>query len=475
MKKLIIVSLSVLTMASCTKDIESYNERTKSYSNVPAETLFSNGVRNLTDALASASVNVNVFRYTLQQWAATTYQDEPNYDFITRNIPQTWWRTLYRDVLTDLKESARLLQEDETVVEAEKKNKLAIIDMMQVYTFTVLVNTYGNIPYADALDYNVLFPKYDDAKTVYDDLITRLTADVAALDPAVTGISDDQDLLYGGDVAAWKTFGNSLLIRMAMTIADVDDAKAKSIVESVNASAFMSPDDNAEFEYLAATPNTNPIWVDLVQSLRQDVVAGKPFIDKIKEMGDPRLPLYFRPNSDGEYVGGVVGANNTFATVAKPSEAMVAPDFPALLLDYVEIEFFRAEAVERGYAIDGTAAEHYENAIRASILYWGGTETEADAYLAKPAVAYATATGTWKEKIGLQKWIGLYNRPFAEWTEIRRLDYPVLSEPAAAKSGFPVRLEYPQNEQQLNGPNYTSASSSIGGDDVETKLWWDKF
>jgi hypothetical protein len=55
------------------------------------------------------------------------------------------------------------------------------------------------------------------------------------------------------------------------------------------------------------------------------------------------------------------------------------------------------------------------------------------------------------------------------------LDYPVLTLPVGAKSGYPNRFTYPGNEQQLNGTNYTSAAAKIGGDKVETKLWWDKY
>jgi hypothetical protein len=47
--------------------------------------------------------------------------------------------------------------------------------------------------------------------------------------------------------------------------------------------------------------------------------------------------------------------------------------------------------------------------------------------------------------------------------------------PYQAKSGFPNRFPYPNNEQQLNGANYTAAAAKIGGDKVETKLWWDKY
>jgi len=145
------------------------------------------------------------------------------------------------------------------------------------------------------------------------------------------------------------------------------------------------------------------------------------------------------------------------------------------LLDYVEAEFYRAEAKERGYTVSGTAEEHYNNAITASIIYWGGTAAEATAYLANPKVAYSTAAGTWKQKIGTQKWIALYNRPYEGWTELRRLDYPKLTLPVGATSGFPNRFVFPEVEQTTNGASYTEAATAVGGDKVETKLWWDKF
>src|SRR5689334_11408078 len=152
-KYLIISSISLLALGACTKDISSFNKQTKQAANVPASMLFSNGVRNLSDALASPNVNTNVFRLVVQHWATTTYQDEPNYDFTTRNIPQAWWARMYRDVLVDLKEAQRLIPLDATILdEGTKKNQIAISDVMQVFTYSVLVNTFGNVPYSEALD-----------------------------------------------------------------------------------------------------------------------------------------------------------------------------------------------------------------------------------------------------------------------------------------------------------------------------------
>jgi len=325
------------------------------------------------------------------------------------------------------------------------------------------------------LDYDKLFPKYDDSNTVYYDLLTRLANDISKLSTSGAGFSATQDLVAKGSVSKWIKFANSLQVRMAMTVADIDDAKAKALFEAAEAKAITSSADNVSFSYLAASPNTNPIWVDIVQSGRQDYVSAKPLVDTLVNNADPRLPLYYQAASDGTWKGGIVGGGNTFASTARPSAKVSAPDFPAVLFDYAEMELYRAEAKERGYTVAGTAESHYNNAITASITSWGGTAADAATYLARPSVAYTTAAGSWRQKIGIQKWIALYNRPVEGWTELRRFDFPVIAAPAGAKSGFPNRLTYPGNEQQLNGANYTAAASAIGGDKVETKLFWDKF
>lgn len=472
--------ITVLMLAgvalSCTRDISSLNEEKRRLSTVPAATLFSNAERNLSDMLASGSVNVNIFRFVVQHWAATTYNDEPNFNFSTRNIPATWWRTGYRDILNDLQESKRLIQEDATITSDDvRKNQLAIADIIQVYTWSILVNSFGNIPYSQALDYNKLTPAYDDAKAIYDDLFKRLDADIAAMKTGAGSFASTADLIYGGSTPLWIKFAHTLRIKLAMTIVDADAAKAKAIVESSDSKAFTSSNDNAIFKYQKTTPNTNPLWVDLVQSGRADFVIANTLIDKMKSLNDPRIPLYFKPNTSGQYVGGVVGVSNTFNNFAQTNDKMLAPDYPEIILDYMELEFYRAEAVERGFAIAGSAEDHYNNAIRSSVLYWGGTSAQADAYLAQPSVAYSTAGGTYKQKIGLQKWIALYNRPYDGWVEYRRLDAPALTVPPTAQSGFPNRFTYPISEQTLNTANYTSAASAVGGDKVETKLFWDKY
>lgn len=477
MKKILILIPALLFFfASCNKDISYLNEDTKRSSTVPSYTLFSNGQRNLSDYLATPNVNTNIFELITQQWTEVTYVDESNYDLGTRSVADNWWRALYKNVLINF-QSARNLIPDDVTDATQQKNELAMLDIMEVYTWSVLVNTYGNIPYTEALDAANLFPKYDDAKTIYYDLLSRLDADITALDASGDSFGA-ADLLYNGNVDSWKKFANSLKLRMGITIADFDDAKAKSVIESAAPGAFTSASDNASFTYYVATPNVNPVWTNVVQSGRNDFVAAEGIIAIMNANNDPRREAFFTGkggNNDSAFVGGVVGRGNAFPSYSHPSDLVEQPDFPFIFMSYSEVEFILAEAAERGYNVGGTAATHYTSAVKASLDFWGVSAADAAVYLAKPSVAYATAAGTYKQKIGIQKYLSLYTNGFQTWVEQRRLDYPVLIAPPTALSGYPVRFTYPVNEQNLNSGSWSEAKTAIGGDNVETKLFWDKF
>jgi hypothetical protein len=484
MKKILILLLPILILAGCKKDLTSLNVDPKNPATVPSRSLFTNAQHTLANTIASSSVNLNIFRLIVQYWTETTYVDESQFDLNTRQIPRGVWNTLYRDVLKDFEEAKRTIPNDVKDA-AVQKNQITVTDIMEVYTWYYLVTTFGNIPYSEALNIDKPFPKYDDQKAIFDDLLKRIDADIAALNTGAESFGSS-DIIYGGDVAAWKKFANSFKLKMAMTIADADPAKSKTEAEAAVASGvFTSNADNAVFSYLSGPPNTNPIWVDLVQSGRKDFVATSTIVDKMKTLNDPRIPWFFTFDASGStYSGGTPGASNNYATFSKPagpllvsgsSGSITNPDFPQPLLTYDEVEFFLAEAVERGYTVGGTAQQHYNNAITASIVYWGGTVAQATAYLAQPAVNYTTAAGTYKQKIGEQKYIALYNRGWDEWIEWRRLDYPQLNKPTGALTDFPMRFTYNVDEQNLNKANYDAAAAAIGGDVVTTKLFWDKF
>ena len=488
MKKIFLLAAPLLLFAGCTKDLSSLNQDPKNPVSLPSAALFTNAQRRLTNTLTSTNVNLNIFRLVVQYWQETTYTDESRYDIVTRQIPDNIWDALNRDVLRNFQEVKNIIP-TEAADAKQQKNELAITDIMEVYTWYYLVTSFGNIPYSKALDIKNTFPQYDDQKTVYYDLLTRLDTSIAALD--VSGSSFGKaDIIYSGDISAWKKFANSLKLKLGITIADYDAAKAKAVVESaVTSGVFTSNNNNALFKYVSSPPNTNPVWVDLVQSGRKDFVANSTLVNAMNTTNDPRRPWYFTVDNSGKYSGNGPGRSSSYSTFSKPAGLIKQfnpgdvtdagrlsyADFPGDLLDYAEVEFLLAEAVERGFSVGGTAAGHYNNAITASILFWGGSAADAVAYLAQPSVAYPTAAGTYQQKIGTQKWIALYNRGWDAWIEQRRLNYPVLPKPSNAASDYPVRFSYPINEQNVNTINYTAAAAAIGGDDVTTKLFWDKF
>ncbi|MBK8702940.1 MAG: SusD/RagB family nutrient-binding outer membrane lipoprotein [Saprospiraceae bacterium] len=465
-----------MVLVSCDKDFGDLNVDKKRPAQVAPGTLFSNAQKALVDIMTTPNVNQNIFRMLAQQWTETTYTDEANYDLATRNIPQNFWNTIYLGVLKNLKESQSLIpsQDPAFFPPDVQVNQNACAEILNVYAWSTLVNTFGDIPYSQALDIDNVYPAYDDAATVYADLLERLDAAVNSIKVSAGGYGSN-DLLYGGDMQGWTNFGRSLQLRLAMILADVDAAAAKLIVERVASQAITSNADNAYFYYLSAPPNTNPVWVDLVQSGRKDFVAANTLVDAMNALTDPRVPYYFTVDNAGGYTGGTYGASNNYATYSKPNDRLIAADYEAILFDAAETHFLLAEAVERNMNVGGTAAGHYEAAIRASMEYWGVPNNQVDAYLLKPEVAYATAAGDWKQKIGHQKWIALFNRGFEAWTEWRRLDYPVLVAPPDAESDVPVRYTYPVQEQTINADNYTAAASAVGGDVVSTKLFWDIF
>lgn len=479
----------MMLTTACVDSLDAdYNVDPKSPTTAIASGFIANAERNLVRTVVSTNVNINPFRFYVQYWAATDYPQESRYDMITRAIPANYWNPLYRDALRDLREAKTTINADLSLSADAKANQLAVAEVLEIYTWTVLVETFGNIPYSQALDFTNARPKYDDQTAIYNDLITRLDAVIGQFKPAVATGLGANDLINGGSTALWVKFAQSMKLRMALTIADVDNNKAKTMAEATTGKVLASNADVIDLTFNGTFPNTNPLYEDLVRSGRTDFIGTNFFINRLKGtegpvMGtvDPRLDDYFalvtstNPAIAGTYQGGVYGSSNSKTTFSQPGAKLKAQTLPGVLMSYAQVEFMLAEAVERGYNVGGTAAEHYDKAVTASIQEWGGSAADATAYLANPGVNYASAQGTYKQKIGYQKWLALYNQPTESWKEYRRLDTPALTAPATAISALPIRLLYPVIEQNLNGASYSEAAAAIGGDAVTTKLFWDKF
>ena len=471
--------IPLLVLGACKKNMTDLNHNPKVATTVQGEMLFTNAEKAFADVMTTPNVNTGIFELISQYWAETTYPQESQYDLGNRDIPLNWWNVLYRDVIQDFNQSINLMrqqQTDPTLLPEQKvayTNKIAIAKVFRAYAFSALVNTFGDIPYTEALQGREnTTPKYDDQKTVYYALLDTIDAAIQEMDVS-GGSFGSADLIYDGDMESWFKFANSIKLKLGMIIADSDPDKAASIVESAAPNVFTSNEDNALLPYTTTPPNVNPIWTNLVQSGRNDFVAANTIVDTMNARNDPRRQFFFTDAAgSGKFIGGVYGAGNAFKNFSHPSDKVEAADFPAILMDYAEVELLLAEGAARGMNVGGTAEEHYNNGVTASIGFWGGTAGDAAAYLAMPVNKYSAAN--WKKSIGVQAWINYYTRGFDAWIEQRRLDYPQLKAPPSAVTAYPVRYTYPSTEENLN-PNYAEAATAIGGDEVTTKLFWDKF
>lgn len=496
----IIYFISALALTVSCSDLTELNTDEKNPSAVPASSLFTSAEKGIAEQVVNTSVNKNIFRLVNQQWTETTYTDESVYQWTTRNISGNHWdaylsgTTTNDGSLSDLLKAKSFIEKEEILISdpdytakmATKKNQLALIDILTVYSYQILVDTFGDIPYSEALKGSENYlPKYDKAVDIYKDLIVRLDKNIANIETTYPAFGN-ADVIYRDNLIAWIKFANSIKLKLGINLkaSGLENAIADAAIISASKNAFASNTDNAKIVYEKNVPNTNPLYVDLVFGGRHDFVPAQPFVDAVVAKNDPRVKVYFAQNLQDQngnplpYKGGVVGIKNSFGKYTHIGDAIQEPDFKGTFLDYAEVEFLLAEAVERGIAIGGTAESHYNNAIKASMQDWGIATADADAYLAQSVVAYTTATGTWQQKIGEQAWYAMFNRGFEGWTFTRRLNFPALIPPsnadAAAEGQIPSRMTYPIREQTLNATNYNAAATAIGGDKLKTKIFWDK-
>jgi len=536
--KYLLYLVLIISISSCTDKFEDFNTDKKNPASVAGEALFSNAQKNLVDQMSTPNVNRNITELWAQYWNETTYTDETNYDIVERGQSEMIFRYLYRDVLMDLAEASKVISDvepfdsDAAVVKA---NKLHIIEILNVFVYQRLVDIFGAVPYSEALDIGNVYPEYEMGDAIYSDLITRLDAALAGLDPSY-GSYGSTDLIYNGDVDSWIRFANSEKLKIGIHLSDVNSTLAQSTIEdAVDDGVLTSVSDEALFMYQSGAPNYNRIHAELIVTGRKDFVSTNTIIDIMAGVNDPRLDNYFDPASiqpfpfprddngtktdvvyeagentilfyplgGGEYdevfmegpftvlaadsaagiktwLGGTYGAASQFSQHTQVNTNITEATFPGLIMTYSEVLFYLAEAAARGYDVGMTAEEAYNAGITESILWWGGTQQDADGYLAYPDVAYTTAKGDWKQKIAYQSWIASYINGLLGYTTWRRLDYPVLNitptnEEIQEVTDIPVRFTFPVNEQSLNAANYAAASEAIGGDDLLTKIFWDLY
>ncbi|EHQ30480.1 SusD/RagB family nutrient-binding outer membrane lipoprotein [Mucilaginibacter paludis] len=407
-----------------------------------------------------------------------------------------------------------------TTGKAGYNNIHQVARIMKALIFERITDLYGDVPYSQAgLGYyeKTYFPVYDKQQDIYTDLLKEVSDATSHLDPAADKVTGDS--YYNGDIAKWKRFGNTLLLRIAMRLSKVDPATAQTYVQKAIGNTMTSNADNAYLLGDASggrnTVNRNS-QILLGDGGQENYYTrwSKTFIDQLKNTNDPRLSavavtnLYVTDGTkdqnpaanssaavqkgmpNGKDLSAIAGqaiysdpSFTGFTDYSSPSPALIKRNGPTFVLTYAESELLLADAAQR-FGIGGSAAQHYHDGVKAAITYLSQydaaatiSDAAAEAYLT--ANPYNAANGL--NMINTQYWV-LTNTMldfYESWANWRRTGFPVLVPvvyPGNNTNGtIPRRFPYPVIEAGTNTANYNAAHNAVpGGDLLTSRVWWDK-
>ncbi|QHT71702.1 SusD/RagB family nutrient-binding outer membrane lipoprotein [Rhodocytophaga rosea] len=420
------------------------------------------------------------------------------------NTPNVW-QNYYRNVLKQVGDVVERTSED-----ADRSNLYHSARIWKAYAFMILTDTYGDIPYFEGgkgyLE-DIIQPKYDSQETIYKDILKELDEASAALD--ATKPTEPTEILYGGDIAKWKRFGYSLMLRAAMRLSKVEPSTAQSYVAKAVAGGLMQSNaDNATMRHTALY--NNYIAQHLAAREKTNFYLAAPFVNYLKENNDPRLAVIAiryvgakggpeqvnaRASTDpAVQVGMPMGFDNiTINNVLQQNSVASLWDFsqvnlntvlkidaPEFFVTHAQTQLLLAEAVFRGWAT-GDAAALFSTGIRAHLEQM--TLYDPKAAISEPAIqtyiqAHPLEAGKELELINTQYWVASFLSGPELFANFRRSGYPTLTKnpyPASEIAGdFIRRMPYPDSETIVNQANVNEAISRQGPNNLDTRVWWDK-
>lgn len=488
-----LLGLAVISGACNTDKLTNLNENPNNPADVPASALFTAGAVRGVNLWLGAGYDLRGTEFVTQHLAEVQYPDEDTYRRLTGGSTENYFNNPY---IQELEDYQKVIDKGTAADEAGVYGPALV---MRTWEFGYLTNTWGDVPYFDALkgddSVGVLSPKYDAQKDIYADFFATLGKASTDMESAA-GSLDAADPIYGGNTLHWQRFSNSLRARFALQLVNVDKPTTTAQLNAALTApggVFQSNADNAQLVWPGDGVYNNP-WATNFAT-RDDHRVSRVLMGVLNATNDPRIPVYAQPTPDDPSI--YLGAPNalTAANAAQYISSTSRPgavfypgntaygfyggggnSYPSYLMTYAEVEFIKAEAVERALAtISGSAASHYAAGIRASMEQWGVSESAIDAYLAQGNVTYLGGVAGLKQ-IAQQKWVALYSDGGSAWSEWRRTCYPATIQPgpAATQSAVPRRFQYSITEKSVNLDNVNLAITAQGPDAFSTRMYWDK-
>ena len=385
--------------------------------------------------------------------------------------------------------------------------------IMTALNYSRLVDAFNDVPYTEALQNNAnLTPKYDPAATIYQDLVAKLTAAIAAIDGAkeADALTSSSDPLFKGDMTKWKKFANTIKLRLLIRMSGVSALAGFTTAQFTaldKTLGFISDDAIVNPGYVKDKPN--PTWATwgytvagaLANSSRIPTKFAFGFYkgQKLEDTGRGEVIFKnFETNTPVNQLGNEVDAptiitnystwyTGTFSSASSIGNALgvlKGASQGQVIMLLAEAQFLQAEARLKGF-ITGDYVASFDAGITASYTYLykdvtnvvaagknvatdvaGYKVANAESYLVN--IKLATTPAQRLEAIITQKWIAVNMINSEEgYNEFRRTGYPVtqptgngyqniasLLSTSTRPDKLPSRILYPTSEQSYNAGNY---------------------
>ena len=347
-------------------------------------------------------------------WNTTNYGGRHTLD---NNEMSRIWTSFYTQSLKNIIDAQYRTAED-----AEKVNINSVLRIYRVYLMSIITDTYGDAPFSEAgLGFleGKFNPKYDKQEDIYNAFFLELEDAVNKIDPTKDKVTGD--LIYAGDVVKWQQLANSLRLRFAMRISNVNPTKAQTEFENAlaaNGGVITDASSDALIKYMTiAFSFGQEAYSDyrgnsLSQLLFGNDPANNPsylcstFFNQLYNSGDPRTfkisrcyydglmsatspdnrvditqemiekGIAFSPRDPGAYswepwptgydsdICAELAVNNpsVTATMAREVEPKLANNFlksdnPGVVMTSAEVKFLMAEATVKKWNVGSALAE----------------------------------------------------------------------------------------------------------------------
>ena len=512
--------LALATLFSCKKGFEELNvDPINALTTTPDKLLAPALVNSLWPGMAR---NRNFNNELMQVTVSQSDGDNTTFRYAFRsNVSEYLWNAWYVQLM-NFRDMDSLATRGNNV----NTSYQAISKICEAWLFSNLTDTYGDIPYTEALKgwtgtvQGNVQPVFDRQKDIYLDLFKKLEEANELLNAGqpIVAIGDP---VYKGNITKWKKFGNSLYLRLLLRISGKAEVgqlcvqKIKEIVENPAKYPIMdNNDDCARVLWNGGTSTTDPYTSPYVPGVRAQDFRGPSicsfFIDYLIAWADPRF-VSARPYGYGSIGrlgiaqasgGGFFGVESGYLpgsgeakgsyfqsydnTSTGDTMSLQQNRLTGIIMQYAEVQFILAEAAAKGWII-GDAKTYFFQGIASAINYWVPTfpESITSTNFTTHLANLSTGSEIWSDDlpldrkmqlIHLQKYYALFMTDLQQWFEHRRTGLPILPKGLGLANGgvMPARMVYPVYVQSANANNYKNAVAAQGPDQINTNVWWQK-